>query len=92
MSKKAKIYNKISKRTDMFDERNLPLDEPLKYDFGITISRKQSGRKKFSIINAPELDFIGYKCANYVEFLINNELIEFLMIKDKCCYFSKFNI
>lgn len=81
MSKKAKIYNKISKRTDMFDERNLPLDEPLKYDFGITISRKQSGRKKFSIINAPELDFIGYKCANYVEFLINNELIEFYNIQ-----------
>ena len=81
MNKKTSIYNKILNRTDMFDEQHLPLDESIKYDFGITISRKQSGKKKFSIINAPDLDFIGYKCASYVEFLINNELIEFYNIQ-----------
>lgn len=90
MVKKTALYRKLNNRTDMLDEQNLPLDEAIKYDFDITISRKQSARKKFSIINSPNLDLLGYKCASYVEFLLSTELNEFFKIKKykKILYFG----
>ena len=72
---KKAILNRNKLRTDMFDEQGQS-GENFAYDYEIEVSRKKVGKKQFSIINAPNLDFYGSKCARYVEFLLKNELLE----------------
>lgn len=67
------VLRKNLSRTDMYDEQG-NAGENFSYDYEIEINRKNIGKKVYSIINSPNLDFYGNKCANYVEFLLKNEL------------------
>ena len=73
--------NRNKARTDMFDEQG-EMGESFIYDYEIELSRKKRGKKFFSIINAPNLDFYGNACARYVEFLLKNELEQHFMVNE----------
>ena len=81
ISKKRAILVRKNARTDMYDEQGKE-GERFIYDFEIELFRKKVGKKVFSIINAPNLDFYGDSCAKYIEFLLKNELEQHFKVKD----------
>lgn len=75
-------YSRIKQnRTDMQDEI-VGCGNFLATSYGVSISRIKRNGHIYSIINAPNLDIVGSRCAKYVEFLIKNELENVFKIKE----------
>ena len=71
---KKNILNKKQSRVDMFDERE-KVNSFEKLPFNVEISKFNSKKNVYTIVNAWDLHFLGTKCALFVENLLKEQLL-----------------